>query len=53
MLYQERDPLYRRCAHYVIETGRPSVHTLVSMVLMQIELAGLLPEAAKAPPPHP
>ena len=52
-LYQERDPLYRRCAHYVIETGRPSVHTLVSMVLMQIELAGLLPEAAKAPPPHP
>jgi shikimate kinase len=52
-LYQERDPLYRRCAHYVIETGRPSVHTLVSMVLMQIELAGLLPEPAKAPPPHP
>jgi shikimate kinase len=52
-LYQERDPLYRRCAHYVIETGRPSVHTLVSMVLMQIELAGLLPDAPKAPPPHP
>ena len=52
-LYHERDPLYRRCAHYVIETGRPSVHTLVSMVLMQIELAGLLPDATKAPPPHP
>jgi shikimate kinase len=52
-LYQERDPLYRRCAHYVIETGRPSVHTLVSMVLMQIELAGLLPDATKAPPPAP
>lgn len=42
-LFQERDPLYRRCAHFVIETGRPSVHTLVSMVLMQIELAGLAP----------
>jgi shikimate kinase len=52
-LYHERDPLYRRCAHYVIEMGRPSVHTLVSMVLMQIELAGLLPDATKAPPPHP
>jgi shikimate kinase len=47
LLFQERDPLYRRCAHFVIETGRPSVHTLVSMVLMQIELAGLAPVPAK------
>jgi shikimate kinase len=52
-LFQERDPLYRRCAHYVIETGRPSVHTLVSMVLMQIELAGLVPPGPQAPPPRP
>jgi shikimate kinase len=52
-LYQERDPLYRRCAHFVIETGRPSVHTLVNMVLMQIELAGLAPAAKEAPPPRP
>jgi shikimate kinase len=52
-LFQERDPLYRRCAHFVIETGRPSVHTLVSMVLMQIELAGLAPSAKQHPPPHP
>jgi shikimate kinase len=50
-LFQERDPLYRRCAHFVIETGRPSVHTLVNMVLMQIELAGLAPTPAKEPPP--
>jgi shikimate kinase len=42
-LYQERDPLYRETCHYVIETGRPSVSTLVNMVLMQLELAGLLP----------
>jgi shikimate kinase len=49
-LFQERDPLYRRCAHFVIETGRPSVHTLVSMVLMQIELAGLAPASAKDAP---
>jgi len=53
LLFQERDPLYRRCAHFVIETGRPSVHTLVSMVLMQVELAGLAPAAAKPPLQHP
>jgi shikimate kinase len=52
-LFQERDPLYRRCAHFVIETGRPSVHTLVSMVLMQIELAGLVPPAKQALPSRP
>jgi shikimate kinase len=42
-LFQERDPLYRRTAHYVIEGHRPSVHTLVNMVLMQLELAGIAP----------
>ena len=42
-LHAERDPLYRATAHFVIETGRPSVHTLVNMVLMQLELAGALP----------
>ena len=42
-LYGERDPLYRETAHFVIETGRPSVPTLVNMILMQLELAGVLP----------
>ena len=41
-LYRERDPLYRATAHFVIETGRPSVPSLVNMVLMQLELAGLV-----------
>ena len=41
-LFRERDPLYRQTAHYVIETGRPSVPALVNMVLMQLELAGLV-----------
>ena len=41
-LYAIRDPLYRETAHYVIETGRPSVSTLVNMILMQLELAGAL-----------
>ena len=42
-LFHDRDPLYRRTAHFVIETGRPSVHSLVNMVLMQLELAGVVP----------
>ena len=38
-LYAVRDPLYRETAHYVIETGRPSVNTLVNMIMMQLEMA--------------
>jgi shikimate kinase len=41
-LHHQRDPLYRRCAHYVLESARPSVHALVNMALMQLELAGLV-----------
>jgi shikimate kinase len=41
-LYRERDPLYRAAAEFVIETGRPTVPTLVNMILMQLELAGLI-----------
>jgi shikimate kinase len=49
-LYRERDPLYRRCAHYVIEAARPQVHSMVNMVLAQMELAGLL-DASLVPSP--
>jgi len=42
-LHAERDPLYRETAHFVVETGRPSVPTLVNMILTQLELAGLDP----------
>jgi shikimate kinase len=42
-MYAERDPLYREVAHFHIETGRPSVPTLVNMIVMQLELAGVLP----------
>jgi shikimate kinase len=41
-LYRERDPLYRRTAHFVVESARPSVPALLGMVLMQLELAGLV-----------
>lgn len=42
-LYEDRDPLYRETAHFVIETGRPSVATLVNMIVMQLELGGIIP----------
>ena len=42
-LYALRDPLYRETAHFSIETGRPSVATLVNMIVMQLELAGAWP----------
>jgi shikimate kinase len=42
-LYSIRDPLYRETSHFVMETGRPSVATLVNMIVMQLELAGVLP----------
>lgn len=38
-LYEARDPLYRETAHFILETGRPSVATLVNMIAMQLELS--------------
>ena len=57
-LYAERDPLYRETAHFVIEIGRPSVPMLLSMIVMQLELAGVVPfqraaAASVAPPASP
>jgi shikimate kinase len=43
-LYAVRDPLYRETAHFAIETGRPSVGTLVNMIVMQLDLAGIAPQ---------
>ena len=41
-LYELRDPLYREAAHFVVETGRPTVSTVVNMIVMQLELAGVV-----------
>ena len=41
-LHTLRDPLYRETSHFIIETGRPSVATLVNMIVMQLELAGMV-----------
>ena len=49
-LFAERDPLYRKTAHFTIETGRPSISMLVNLILMQLELAGLV-ETSLVPSP--
>jgi shikimate kinase len=49
-LHAVRDPLYRETSHFNIETGRPSVPTLVNTILMQLELAGII-DPVNAPSP--
>ena len=44
-LHSQRHPLYAQTAHFTIDTGRPSVATLVNMILMQLDMAGLAPQA--------
>lgn len=48
-LFQKRDPLYREAAHFSIMTGRPSVNALVTTLLTQLELAGVV-DAYAVPP---
>jgi shikimate kinase len=40
-LHAQRDPLYRETARFNIDTGRPSVASLVNMIVSQLEIAGL------------
>jgi len=49
-LFTRRDPLYRETAHFIIETTRPTVQSLVGFILMQLELAGLV-DPSHAPSP--
>jgi len=49
-LYEIRDPIYRSVANFVVDTGHPSVSSLVNVVLMQLELAGLV-DPTLIPPP--
>lgn len=50
-LHSVRHPLYSQIAHFTIDTGRPSVATLVNMIVMQLELAGLVQAPANGLPP--
>ena len=43
-LYDERDPLYRECAHFVVDTHGAGLPMLVNRILMQLDLR---------PPDHP
>lgn len=45
-LFAMRDPLYRETAHFVVDTGRPSVASLVTTIVTQLELANVLPPKA-------
>lgn len=47
-LHQVRHPLYEQTAHYSVDTGRPSVATLVNMIMMQLEVAGVVPPVSDA-----
>ena len=42
-LYDERDPLYRECAHFVVDTRGSSLSMLVNRIMMQLDL---MPPAA-------
>ena len=48
-LFEERDPHYQAAAHFVIETSRPRIPTMITMIISQLELAGLLPIETAAP----
>ena len=41
-LHTARDPLYQETAHFVVATGRSSIPTLVSTILTQLELGGII-----------
>jgi shikimate kinase len=41
-LHAVRDPLYLETAHFVVATGRSSIPTLVSTILTQLELGGVI-----------
>ena len=42
-LFAQRHPLYEETAHHAVDTGRPSVSTLVNMILMQLDMADHAP----------
>lgn len=50
-MYAVRDPLYREVAHLVIETGRPSVSSLVNTIVARLQLLKLIPSALDSEPP--
>ncbi len=52
-LFTLRDPLYREAAHYVFDTGRPSINKLLSAIIAELELAGFDTHASQPPSSRP
>jgi shikimate kinase len=48
-LFNARDPLYREAAHYVFDTGRPSIHKLLNSIIVELDLSGF---DTHIPQPH-
>jgi shikimate kinase len=49
-LFNARDPLYRETAHFVFDTGRPSINRLLNTIIAELDLIGFDTHAA---PLHP
>jgi shikimate kinase len=49
-LFNLRDPLYRETAHFVFETGRPSINRLLNTIIAELDLDGFDTHAANANP---
>jgi shikimate kinase len=39
-LFQIRDPFYKETAHYVFDTGRPSINRLLNAIIAELDLQG-------------
>jgi shikimate kinase len=49
-LFNVRDPLYRETAHFIFETGRPSINRLLNTIIAKLDLDGFDTHAANANP---
>jgi shikimate kinase len=51
-LFNVRDPLYREAAHYVFDTGRPSINKLLNAIIEKLELEGFDTHASQHTSQH-
>ena len=49
-LFNVRDPLYRETAHFIFETGRPSINRLLNTIIAKLDLDGFDTHTANANP---
>jgi shikimate kinase len=49
-LFNARDPLYRETAHFVFDTGRPSLNRLLNTIIAELDLLGFDTHAASSLP---